>query len=205
MNGNNLGVSVVARKKLSAKDAVDPVASDHEVESPPAKKPKLDYERIIMDQERSDTEINYAQQLLKGKHPNFKGFQSTLTMSEVEKHENNIQIAYCTRRHHWMIVTTVNCKQGEIKVLDSVFFNCDKEILQATYKLYKHISENLNIKICRYQKQAGGTDCGLFSIVFAVALVHGMNPGQLKFCQDKMRSHLVECFNKQVLVPFPCK
>ena len=59
MNGNNLGVSVVARKKLSAKDAVDPVASDHEVESPPAKKPKLDYERIIMYQELSDTPSNY--------------------------------------------------------------------------------------------------------------------------------------------------
>lgn len=74
MNGKNLGVPVVAKKKLPANDAVDLVASDHEVESLPAKKPKLDYERIIMDQELSDTEINYAQKLLKGKHPNFKGF-----------------------------------------------------------------------------------------------------------------------------------
>ena len=59
--------------------------------------------------------------------------------------------------------------------------------------------------MCHCQKQAGGTDCGLFSIAFAVALVHGMNPDQLKFCEINMRSQLVECFNIQVLVPFPCK
>ena len=45
-----------------------------------------------MGQELSDTELNYAQQSLTGKYPNFKGFQSTLVMSEVEKCENNIQI-----------------------------------------------------------------------------------------------------------------
>ena len=84
-----------------------------------------------MGQEFSDTEIYYAQQLLKGRHPNFKGFQSTVVMSEVEKCENNIKIVHCTSRHHWMKVTTVNCKQGEIKVFDSAFFNCDKETLQA--------------------------------------------------------------------------
>ena len=88
----------MGRKKLSTKDDVDLVASDDEVELPPAKKPKLDYERIIMGQEFSDTEICYAQQLLKGRHPNFKGFQSTVVMNKVEKCENNIKIVHCTSR-----------------------------------------------------------------------------------------------------------
>ena len=92
--------------------------------------------------------------------------------------------------------------QGEVKVFDSIFFNCDKETLQTMHTLYQHASEHLTIiTMCRCQKQAGGTDCGLFSIAYAVALVHGMNPGKLKFCQDKMRPHLVDCFNKQLMVP----
>ena len=103
------------------------------------------------------------------------------------------------------MATTVNCIQGEVKIFDSIFFNCDKETLQTMYTLFQHGSEHLTITMCRCQKQAGATDCGLFSIAYAVALVHGMNPGKLKFCQDKMRSHLVDCFNKQMMVPFPCQ
>lgn len=47
-----------------------------------------------MNQQHADVEINYVQQLLKGKHPKFKGSQSTLIMDKVEKFENNIQIVY---------------------------------------------------------------------------------------------------------------
>ena len=198
----SVAVAVSPRKNLSARDVVDLLADD-EVQSPPTNKPKLDYERIIMGQELSDIEINYAQQLLKANYPKFNGFQSTLVMRKVGWLENNIQIVHCTSRHHWVMTTTVNCMQGEIKVFDSMFFNCDKETLQTVYTLYQCDSEPLTTTMCRCQKQAGGTDCGLFSIAFAVALVHGMNPGKLRFCQSKMRSHLVDCFNKQIMVPFP--
>lgn len=204
---NDVEVSVAIApnlKKLSAEDVVDLVVDD-KVESPPTKKPKLDYERIIMGEELSDIEINYAQQLLKANHPKFNGFQSALVMRKVEQFENNIQIVHCADRHHWIMVTTVNCMQGEVKVFDSIFFNCDKETMQTMYTLYQRASEHLTITMCRCQKQAGGTDCGLFSIAYAVALVHGMNPGKLKFYQDKVRSHLVDCFNKQLKVPFPCQ
>ena len=47
------------------------------------------------DKELSDIEINYAQQLLKAKHPKFNGFQSTLVMKKVGQFENNIQIVHC--------------------------------------------------------------------------------------------------------------
>ena len=62
-------------KKRSVTDVIDQVV-DNEVELPTVKKPKLDYERIIMGEELSDIEINYAQQLLKANHPKFNGFQS---------------------------------------------------------------------------------------------------------------------------------
>jgi len=57
----------------------------------------------------------------------------------------------------------------------------------------------------RYQKQSGDKDYGLFAIPFAVTLVFNLNASKLKFCQQMMRPHLVDCFNKKVMTPFPCK
>ena len=76
-------------KELSAGDIVDRVA-DNEAELPPTKKHKLDYKRIIMGEELSDMEINYAQQLLKANHPKFNGFQSTLELEKLF----SLRIAY---------------------------------------------------------------------------------------------------------------
>ena len=99
------------------------------MESPLAKKPNLDYERI-MGEELSDMEINFAQRLLKAQHPKCNGFQSTLVVRKAVGHfENNIQIIHCASRHHWIAAITVNCTQQEVKVYDSIFFNCDKETL----------------------------------------------------------------------------
>ena len=51
-----VSVAMPPRKNLSARDVVDLLAND-EVQSPPTKKPKLDYERVIMGQELSYIEI----------------------------------------------------------------------------------------------------------------------------------------------------
>ena len=48
-------------------------------QSPPKKKPKIfSKEDIIMGQELSDLEINFAQDLLQGQYPKLTGLQSTL-------------------------------------------------------------------------------------------------------------------------------
>jgi len=56
---------------------------------------------------------------------------------------------------------------------------------------------------CR--KQKGGKDCGVFAIAIATAIVSGLNPSRQNFKQEAMKGHLVDCFNKEVLTPFPCK
>ena len=49
------------------------------VDEPLAKKQKIfDAEKIIMGEELSDIEINYAQRLLKEKHPKINGLHTTL-------------------------------------------------------------------------------------------------------------------------------
>ena len=84
-----------------------------------------------MGKELSDLETNFAQELLKHQHPTFNGFKSTLAQEKPILTEtflqNNIQIIHCHGRHHWITVTTVNCKSGEVNVFDSAFSYCDKE------------------------------------------------------------------------------
>ena len=53
------------------------------------------------------------------------------------------------------------------------------------------------------QKQEGTTDCGLFSIAFAYHAVLGEDPAKITFDQDKLRSHLVTCFENNCLSKFP--
>ena len=48
----------------------------------------------------------------------------------------------------------------------------------------------------KYQKQKGSKDCGVFAIAIATSLSFGLCPTNLLFRQDLMRSHLVNCFNK---------
>jgi len=40
------------------------------------------------------------------------------------------------------------------------------------------------ITVYRSQKQKGATDCGLFAIANATAIVQGKNPSKLQFKQD---------------------
>ena len=53
------------------------------------------------------------------------------------------------------------------------------------------------------QHQAGGSDCGLFAIAFAVALCFGLNPSKLIFEQSKMRDHLLHCLKENEFTNFP--
>jgi len=175
-------------------------------DSPPAKKQKtFDREKIIMGDELSDGEINYTQQLLKTKHPKVGGLRLTLYNGKFQDIENNVQILHCSARHHWITATTLNCKAGEVKIFDSLFTFCDKETREIMYEFYQRGTEKLTITMSQCQKQTGGKDCGLFAIAFAVALVFNLNVSRFKFHQKMLRPHLVDCFTKGVMTPFPCK
>ena len=55
----------------------------------------------------------------------------------------------------------------------------------------------------RVQQQQGAVDCGLFAIVYAVHLANNIDPSKVKFAQDKLRGHLVDCLHKSKLDTFP--
>ena len=58
-------------------------------------------------------------------------------------------------------------------------------------------------ELAEVNKQRGGLDCGVFAVVISTALAFGQNPVVIKFDQPAMRLHLVTCFEKGQLTPFP--
>ena len=153
-----------------------------------------------MGEELTGAKINYAQRLLKAKHPKVNGLLTTLYQGKMQEIENSVQVVYCPSRFHWIIVTTLNCKAGEVRVAGlavflylvhlacillqycvATFTNCDKPSIVIINSLYQSGSEKLTITMCRCHKQVGSKDSGLFSLAFAVALVFNLNPSKLKF------------------------
>ena len=55
------------------------------------------------------------------------------------------------------------------------------------------------------QLQSGASDCGLFSISFAVCLCQGKDPCSYSWTQELMRKHLTACWSNQRMSLFPGK
>ena len=177
----------------------------------PAKKrlKKCNEEAVIMGEKLTDNEINLAQRILKAQFPNINGLCSTLLQSKPctaadQVNENKIQIVFCNNRNHWIIATTFGCEAaGEVKVFDSIFSSLDKDSLRTVMKLFSSGSIKPRVRLSPSQKQRGSNDCGMFAIALGVAISFGLNPSKVCFQQDKMRAHLVNCFNKESFSLFP--
>ena len=86
--------------------------------SPPRKRANIfDTECVIVVAELSDIAINYAQELLKIQFQELNGLHSTLLQErkvELSEVKNKLQIIHCSKRNHWTVASTVNCKLEEV-------------------------------------------------------------------------------------------
>ena len=78
-----------------------------------------------------------------------------------------------------------------------MFSTLDKKTNEVVANLFPSAS----VKVIKSQKQAGGTDCGLFAI--ATALANGTDLTSITFIQAATGSHLVQCFTERVITLFP--
>ena len=157
----------------------------------------------------TDDIVNAAQTLLKCECENktISGFQDVacgLVMNFTAETTGFIQILF-NGSDHWTVISTVGVPEGEVHLFDSKYTSSSSALKMQIACL---VCTNLpHIKLCyqNVQVQSGAADCGIFSIAFATALVFNRQPGEFFFDQDKMRSHLIKCFEEQSMSIFPVK
>ena len=165
---------------------------------------KSDKESIIDGRRLTDMHINAAQKILSQQFPSFSGFDSTLKQRCIGKWiDNYIQILFC-RGCHWITVSTVGCKEGDINIFDSLYCEVDVASKKAIADVYP--SSDISFNVPNMPMQLGVDDCGLYAIAFATALAVNYDPATLyakKFKQNEMRTHLISCLQNNYFIDFP--
>ena len=147
--------------------------------------------------------IQSAQLLLKHINQNIQGFQ-TPTLGTVRQFDimtgDFIQILHING-NHWVCMTSIDCPQGYVIVLDSLHSPVSRELKQLAQDL---LGPNFKgVRKVRVQQQLNGSDCGIFAIAFATSLAYGQNPVSVSFDIPRMRPHLENCLKSGAMIPFP--
>lgn len=148
----------------------------------------------------NDRHINYAQALLKEQFPKLKGLHSTLQIVALPDNNDAIQIIHCKERHHWMVASTILSKE-KVYIYDSFFTSLDESSEKA---VKSYFGQDISLEIAEdCPKQHNAVDCGVFSILFATALAHGLSPcsGDFSFNTAAFRTHITKCFTMKQLYP----
>ena len=148
----------------------------------------------------NDKHIDFAQHLLKSAFPSIDGLKCTLLQSRLKfnTEEKFVQVLH-SRGDHWILVSNIQTGPGKVYVYDSLY----SEVNKYTEEIIATICGG-NVEVCCFQdlqKQEGTNDCGLYCIAIATSLLHNKYP--LKFDQSLLRQHLIFCFEKFHLCPFP--
>ena len=97
-------------------------------------------------------------------------------------------------------------KEGEVRIYDSLSSlpltpAVEQQLLQLYGSTMSSGDNGLLVSSVPMQQQRGSCDCGIFTIATAFHIAAGNNIEDVVFDQTKMRSHLVQCFEKKVLSP----
>ena len=105
---------------------------------------------------------------------------------------------------HWIAISTYNCKEGEIFLMDSMFRG---RVAHQTKRQICSIlnSDNKESKIVALpvQQQSNALDCGVFALAFIhYILSEKKSPIEVNFDTFKTRRHLLHCLVENELSQF---
>ena len=124
----------------------------------------------------NDDIINAAQHLLKDINPALSGFQSTacgLVLNFNSETREFVQILY--GENHWNVISSIGVPHGTVEIFDSMYTKLSDAIKMQIANIVYTSNPHITILFQNVQKQSGSSDCGLFSIAFATALVYGIS------------------------------
>lgn len=152
----------------------------------------------------NDTHINAASQLLKVQFPSVSGLHDTKYGQDLSFPETDSQFVQILHsKSHWLTVEGVN--SSLVKVYDTMEYASIENVQSQVAAIMQSSSESIDFQLEPIQEQLGSSDCGLFSIAYATELCFGNDVSCLRYYQDQLRPHFVECLKSEKLVPFPSK
>ena len=107
--------------------------------------------------------------------------------------------------NHWAAISTIGCTEGTVKLYDSLYSSIGSETITIIASLFRFLTQSFTVKVMNVVRQVGSQDCGLYAISFITSLAHEEDPTIIKYEQQEMRDHLLKCFDKKELFPFPSK
>jgi len=102
--------------------------------------------------------------------------------------------------NHWILLTSI---KGQITIYDSLNTNPTQSVLNQMTQLFSPDSSVPPFTQPECVKQIGSTDCGIFTIAYAIDVLNGLDPKNVTYDQTKMRDHLIQCFENKQLTSFP--
>jgi hypothetical protein len=152
----------------------------------------------------NDEIIDAAAAILKKKHPYVTGLvNASFSLHGFDYNPcEGIQF-HNINRCHWVLSSSVG---GRVKVYDSLITTVSHDLTNQINQLYAPAnSGGISFQRMRCQQQVGSSECGLFSIAFAVDLLEGNDISEIVYDQSQMRNHLLKCLETNQLSPFPRK
>ena len=101
---------------------------------------------------------SYFQKLLKSQFSEIYELYLTLLQSKINENKEPInskfQIVHCEERNHWIIVTTIGCDGGIVKVFDSVYCTLNDSSTTIILNMSKDkTNQPPKVKVIHLQKQ----------------------------------------------------
>ena len=144
-------------------------------------------------------------QLIKEKFPIVGGLEDTVLGQLLDFPQQNndewVQILH-NGVNHWLVAAK-NKKKNHVDIYDSMGSPPNNHVLGCVSSLIRPSSNSFAFQLKSCQLQKNSSDCGIFAIAFAMTLACGESPSFSSYSPSQMRSHLVSCFKKKEIDPFP--
>ena len=153
----------------------------------------------------NDSIMRAAQLCLRKQFPGFSGLKDPLLAAALKVRcadEVFVQILH-NGNGHWLAVSNKGCREGTVSLYDSLHCIPSMAIKKQVAALAFQKGNLLTIECMNVQKQLGASDCGLMAIAFITCLLFEQDPVNVKFNQEHMRQHLINCLQSGVIKPFP--
>ena len=163
---------------------------------------------ILSEKWLNDHVINSAQRLLRRQFSSLSGLQDVslgTTLSFVIEYGMFVQILHIGG-NHWVAVSgSTTSHRNVVMVYDSLPPAVCCSLKMQVASLLCTQSSTITLQYSDVSMQSGLNDCGLYAIGYLVALANELDPSSLCFDQKLMRHHLLHCFEKGTITPFPVR